>query len=204
VSFARFRHALPAVAAALLAAGCTTGGLRKPSNPLEPIADPTHWLQSRDAFEVAGRVAGAVNGEGFNAQLELRQRGADSQLALRSPLGFGSATVHTDGQRLDYRSSRGETLSGEAGLAALTSRLGFEPPLASLRYWLLGVPDPSAEAGLATSGGDSFEQGGWRVSISEKATASTSAGAIAVPRRLTLERAPVRLRVVVEKWNLDR
>lgn len=200
---ARLRAALPIVTAALLAAGCVTTAARKPF-PTEPIADPTRWLQSRESFEVAGRVAGAVNGDGFNAQIELRQRGADSQLALRSPLGFGSASVHTDGQHLEFRSSRGEKLSGEAGLAALTGRLGFEPPLASLRYWLLGVPDPSAEAGVATAGDDSFQQGGWRISINEKSTASTPAGVVAVPRRLTIERAPVRLRVVVEKWKLDR
>lgn len=204
MTFARRGGTLPLMATALLAAGCATTGARRTTPPAAPVADPAAWLQSRQAFELTGRVAGAVDGEGFNAQLQLRQRGADSQLELRSPLGFGSATVHTDGQHLDYRSSRGERLSGEAGLAALTARLGFEPPLASLRYWLLGVPDPSPQAGAVTSDGEAFEQRGWRVSINEKTTASTPAGVVGVPRRLTLERAPVRLRVVVESWKLDR
>lgn len=187
---------------AALAAGCAT----TPRPAAEPLADPVAFRQSRERFELEGRVAGAVGGEGFNAQLDLKQRGPQSELVLRSPLGFGSATIRTDGERLEYRSSRGDVLEGDEGLAAIAARLGFEPPVRSLRYWLLGVPDPGGAAPVIGEGAapGSFEQQGWRVSVAEWKPATVPAGMVQLPRRVTLERPPVRLRVVVDEWRLDR
>ncbi|MET0292939.1 MAG: outer membrane lipoprotein LolB [Steroidobacteraceae bacterium] len=195
---------LTAVAAMVLAGSSTT--------PPRPAAEPltgssaTRFLQGLDRFEVKGRVAGAVGSEGFNAQLDWQQRKADSKLVLRSPLGFGSATVETDGNELRFQSSRGEKASGEAALQALNTRLGFEPPLRSLRYWLLGVADPSGpsveQIGVAGAPA-AFQQFGWQVTAAEPRPVASPKGAVSLPRRVTIERAPVRLRVVVDGWTLE-
>ena len=200
------RRALCAVVVPLVVAALAAGCATTPRPSAEPLADPVTFLQSRERFELEGRVAGAVGGEGFNAQLDLKQRGAESELVLRSPLGFGSATIRTDGQRLEYRSSRGDVLEGDEGLAAIAARLGFEPPVRSLRYWLMGVPDPGGTAPVIGEGAPpgSFEQQGWRVSVAEWKPTTVPAGVVPLPRRITLERPPVRLRVVVDEWKLDR
>ena len=191
--------------ALVAASGCTT--TRRPETAATPVADPRAFLQSRTRFDLAGRLAGAVGGEGFNAQLQMQQRDARSELVLRSPLGFGSATIRTDGESLEYRSSRGERLSGAEGMAAVAARLGFEPPVRSLRYWLLGVPDPASPSTAIASAppaGAAFEQDGWRVTVGQTRSTALPAGTIDLPRRVTLERPPVRLRVVVDTWKLDR
>lgn len=191
--------------AGLALAGCTS---LKPAVPARSVLTPAEqvsFLQKVEAFQINGRVAGAVGKEGFNAQLDLQQRGDRSTLALRSPLGFGSATVETDGRSLQYRSSRGEQLAGEAGLNALAARLGFEPPLSSLRYWLLGVPDPALPAVEQVTVPDAprtFEQRGWQITISEPAAAAAGSATVQVPRRVTIERPPARLRIIVDKWKL--
>src|SRR5205823_11616108 len=41
--------------------------------------------------------------------------------------------------------ARGQHLDSAAAHADLATRLGFDPPLASLRYWILGVPDPAQD-----------------------------------------------------------
>jgi outer membrane lipoprotein LolB len=197
--------ALLCTATLLLLSGCHSLAPRAPVASLGTGAQRA-YLQQLDGFSLSGRVAGAVGKEGFNAQLDLQQHGTQSRLVLRSPLGFGSATVQTDGRTLEFRSSRGERLTGEAGLQALSNRLGFEPPVQSLRYWLLGVPDPAVPAVEQVPTADSphtFEQRGWQVTATELAPTPTSKGAVEVPRRVTIERATARLRVVVDKWQLD-
>jgi outer membrane lipoprotein LolB len=197
------RPAALLLAAFLVLTACSTTPRRSgaPASPGDQLAT----LHALEGFDFDGRVAGAVGKEGFNAQLELEQRGARSRLSLRSPLGFGSATVETDGSEMTFRSSRGESATGEAARAALTARLGFEPPLGSLRYWLLGVPDPKLPAIQqvpVADGPRGFEQQGWQVTVTESVPAAAPSGEVLVPRRLTLERAPVRLRIVVDKWKL--
>jgi len=89
-------------------------------------------------------------------------------------------------------------------MAAIAARLGFEPPVRSLRYWLLGVPDPAAPTQPPVTPAGQFEQNGWRVTVAESKPMVTAGGVVSLPRRVTLERPPVRLRVVVDTWKLDR
>jgi outer membrane lipoprotein LolB len=192
----------------LLLAGCVTA-LPRP-------AAPAGWesrrlsLQAVDRFRLDGRIAAAVGQEGFNASLAWAQRGSHSDLTLRAPLGFGSAQVTRDGADIRLRSSRGQNLSGSLATDELARRLGFEPPLDSLRYWVLGVPDPARPAietlregqtegrGLAA-----LEQDGWRVEYTEYKAFGAAALDTLLPRRLTLTRAGIRLRLVIDNWKLS-
>jgi outer membrane lipoprotein LolB len=189
--------------AALVLAGCVTA-------PPRPAA-PAGWesrrlqLQAVNRFSLDGRIAAAVGQEGFNASLTWAQRGGHSELTLRAPLGFGSAQVTRDGADIRLRSSRGQNLSGDLAREELAHRLGFEPPLDSLRYWVLGVPDPSrpsVETLGENQGLAAVEQDGWRVEYTEYKAFGAAALDALLPRRLTLTRAGIRLRLVVDHWTL--
>jgi outer membrane lipoprotein LolB len=192
------RRAAAMVLTCLALAGC-------PSLP-QRGAEPQSWdvrraeLQARDSFALAGRVAVAAGEEGFNARLRWQQSGESSEVALDGPLGAGGVRIVSDGASLRVETSRGEQLDAEAARAEIARRLGFEPPLQSLRYWVLGVPDPSipatetldAEARLAT-----LEQAGWRIEYTEY---SAVAGRW-LPRRLTLHHGEVRVRLFFDNWR---
>ncbi len=193
----RLRSALRGVV--LLCAACLCACVtvpRQPEVPQDPQARREH-LQSLSGFSLSGRLAVAVGQEGFSANLDWIQRSAHTELDLRAPLGFGSAHVVREGTQLNLESSRGERFSGPEASEALAARLGFDPPLDSLRYWALGVADPARPA-IETAGEGglpaAIEQDGWRIDYAEfKAS---------LPRRLTLTRGPVRLRLVVDRWTL--
>jgi outer membrane lipoprotein LolB len=198
-------RAVPVLLGALWLAGCVTA-------PPRPAA-PAGWesrrlqLQAVSRFSLDGRIAAAVGQEGFNASLAWAQRGSLSDLTLRAPLGFGSAQVTRDGADIRLRSSRGQNLSGTLATDELARRLGFEPPLDSLRYWVLGVPDPSRPA-VETLGPDvgrglaALEQDGWRVEYGEYKAFGAAALEALLPRRLTLTRTGIRLRLVIDHWKL--
>ena len=79
-------------------------------------------------------------------------------------------------------------------------RMGFEPPLASLRYWMQGVPDP---AGPGTETPDaqgylgSLVQSDWTVTFG--AYMQTADGAL--PQKLTVTRGTVRVRLILDSWH---
>jgi outer membrane lipoprotein LolB len=181
-------------------AACRTAPVPSPTGAAWEVRRPE--LQARNHFELKGRVAVAAGNEGFNANLHWTQEGGRSFLTLEGPLGVGGAQVTASGPELSLVTSRGEHMDSDAAHAALEARLGFDPPLSSLRYWVLGVPDPASpftEALDAQSQRLSgLTQSGWRIDY----TAYTAVGAQSLPSRLTLQRDAVRVRLLVDDWQL--
>jgi outer membrane lipoprotein LolB len=192
------------LAAGLLLAACVTAPPRPRLAP-ENYAARRPLLQAVARFELEGRLAAAVGEEGVNASLTWHQQGRRSELQLRAPLGFGSAQVTREGDEIHLVSSRGEQLSGNLASEELARRLGFAPPLDSLRYWVLGVPDPARPAAETLVSGSQLsvlEQDGWRVEYPEYRRFGTGPLEGLLPRRLTLLRDDIRLKLIVERWHV--
>jgi outer membrane lipoprotein LolB len=158
-------------------------------------------LQTLSRFGFNGRVAVAVGNQGFNAGLRWTQAAAVTRLALTGPLGAGGVEVTATGGELSVVTSNGKRLGNDAARQELEDKLGFEPPLTSLRYWVLGVPDPVTTASVQLDSQQrltQLTQGGWQIVYN----AYMPVGAEWLPRLMTLRRAAVRLRMVVDGWQL--
>ncbi len=183
---------------ALLLAGCQA---------LPPVAT-TPWLsrraelQSIDSYAFTAQLAAATANEGFSASVRWQQQGAASDLLLRAPLGVGGAHLVYDGAVLRVTASDGSQLEGEAARRELVRLLGFEPPLASLRYWLLGVPDPADAVVTETLDAAQrlarLQQGDWQVDYAEYLHSGTQW----LPRRVSIQRGALRLKLRVASWQL--
>jgi outer membrane lipoprotein LolB len=191
-------RAAPAIALAVLLAGCAAAP-KRPALQL-PWPERRAQLQALDPYQLAGRVAVAAGSEAFSAHLSWRQQGARSTVELNGALGIGGMRVVADGESLDVETSKGQRLASDQARAELEGKLGFEPPLASLRYWLLGVPDPGSPA-VETVGADqhlsALEQDGWQIAYPDY----LDADGYSLPRHLTLRHGDVRVRVVVYNWQ---
>lgn len=184
-------------ALAALLAGCTAQPLRQPQ--AQSWEAHRAQLQRREHFDLRGRVAVAAGQDGFNARLRWVQQGARSRLSLDGPLGVGGAQVSLEGDALSVRNSRGETLSDSAARAELVTRLGFDPPLRSLRYWVQGVPDPGTPASETLDERQrlaALEQDGWRIAYA----GYRASGGDWLPEKLSLQREGVRVRLFIEDW----
>lgn len=189
---------------ALLLAACAS----LPAPP--PVAPPAalDWpqrraqLQQRADFTLKGRLAVAAGEEGFSAGLRWQQRDREGLIELDGPFGVGGLRLQVRGESLELTTSRGERLDGAAARGELERRLGFALPLASLRYWVRGVPDPSATADERVDPAAprlaGLAQGGWTV---DYAAYVEDPGAGALPRRLSAVRDGTRLRLVIEAWT---
>jgi outer membrane lipoprotein LolB len=109
--------------------------------------------------------------------------------------------VTTDGQSLVVTDADGRHLGTEHASALLRRRLGTDLPLAELRYWMLGVPSPgspSSVADAAVAPVRVIEQSGWRIGYDM----FIAAGGVSLPERFTATQGGVRLKVVVDDWQV--
>jgi outer membrane lipoprotein LolB len=198
------RLALAGCLALLALAGCRT---RPPPAPVIGPGADAPWseqyaaLSRLESYGLSGRVAVAANGQGFSASLRYSQQPRRADLALDGPLGVGGMRIGVEERDLTVTNSRGQKLDGAAARAEIEARLGFELPLAELRWWLLGLPapQPSAEKQQANpeSPIEAFQQSGWRVSVDSRAPGL----GFSLPQRLTAQRDGARLKLFVEEWR---
>jgi outer membrane lipoprotein LolB len=202
---ARPLHLLAWIAAALWLAGC-----QSVPKPVAPTAAPEQvtagWparraqLQTREQFTTQGRIGVVAGTEGFNAKVRWLQEGARSTVSLDGPLGVGGVRIVDDAGVLTLTTPSGQALDSQAAHDELVRRMGFEPPLNSLRYWVQGVPDPanpSTETAAAQGYLGSLEQSGWTVTFG----AYMQTGDGALPQRLTVARGNVRVKLVIDSWQ---
>jgi outer membrane lipoprotein LolB len=198
------RRLAAACCGTLLLAGCASTRLSH-----EPLAAPAQQalLQGLAGFRLDGRAFVQAGEEGFNASLTWRQHDTESQVRLSGPLGAGSTKLVYSPDDLHVTTSRGEVLENGRAEQVLREQLGFVPPFASLRYWVLGLAAPGEstaeqstdEAGRITA----MTQQGWQIRYNKWTEIATRDGAIRMPRLLTATREDLKLRVVVDRWKLQ-
>jgi len=198
------------IVAVAVIAGCRTVPVQQ-----TPVTGAQPWdvvrpeLQARNHFALKGRVAVAAGKDGFNATLHWTQDGSRSQVSLEGPLGAGAVQITADGNNLSIVNSHGDHLDSDAARAELVARLGFDPPLSSLRYWILGVPDPATPSKEAVDPQQqrlqSLEQDGWQVDYASYMPGGAGAvgadAGVALPAKMTMQRSGVRVRLVVDGWS---
>ena len=192
--------------AVVLIAGCRTAPIQQPATASQPWDATRSELQARDHFALKGRVAVAAGKDGFSASLRWTQAGTRSQVSLEGPLGAGAVQITSDGDALSIVNSHGDHLDSDAARDDLEARLGFDPPLNSLRYWIQGVPDPATPAKETVDPQQqrlqSLQQDGWQIDYTGYMPGTTDgSGAAWLPSRMTVQRTGVRVRVLVDGWT---
>jgi outer membrane lipoprotein LolB len=191
--------ALAAVLGTVLLCACAT--LPRPAATPVPWAQRLAALQAIGHFELRGRLAASTGTEAFSAGLRWQQQDDRASIDLSAPMGFGAAHIEQTTANLQLTTSKGLTLDSAAASDELRATLGFEPPLTSLRYWILGASDPTTSARESLDALQRLarlEQGGWQVDYGEYAMVQHQW----LPRRLSVSRGSLRLRVAIDDWQL--
>jgi len=157
------------------------------------------YLQTLEQWDFDGRIGVSAGDEGFNGKIFWHQNGLAYRARLSGPLGLGTIFVNGDQREVTLTDSDGVVTELKDAEADLRARYGWTIPVASLRYWALGVPDPSTDAETTLEGGRLVElsQSGWSVSILDYA----ERGGLLMPRRLTAVSDDIRVRLVIGGWE---
>lgn len=184
----------------LIFAGCAS------QRPLRELPEISTWelrqsvLQQVDDWGFKGRIAVKTGDDGFNGKFNWTQLGDDFDAKVGGPLGIGTVKIAGDTQHIVLTDKDGVETRLVDPERELMYRYGWTIPVASLRFWALGIPDPALpaktevdDAGRLTH----LEQSNWVVTISRY---KESAGQ-AMPRTLTASNPDTRVRMVIDKWS---
>ena len=191
------------IAICALLAGCVT---TKAERTALAWPEQQALLGKLPEYGLSGRVAVRVGQEGWQANAAWRQRAEVSEVELSGPFGAGSMLLRLSGAELQVVDSQGEILRGDQARDALTARMGFAPPMAELRYWLLALPAPDGGTAVPVHAADGtltrLDQQGWQLIYENYRTEAAPGGTVRLPAKLTATRDAVRLRLVIDRWRL--
>lgn len=188
----------------ILVAGCETLAPRvQGPADLDAWEERRDWLQSLRRWKLEGRVAIAAYDDGWNASVDWTQRDDHLDVKFSGPLGVGSARIDGTPELLTVQTSDGQQFVTRDPETDLYWQLGWTAPLDRMPYWVLGLPGPGAQPVIEVDGGgrpERMQQGGWTITYVDYLLLD---GGEALPRKVEMERAGVRIRLIVSKWDLS-
>jgi outer membrane lipoprotein LolB len=187
---------------ALLLMFCSALAACASVRPVAPPVPAVTWdqrvteLQQATRWRLDGRAAVALGQQGWQATLDWRQSGMFAEVHLSGPFGIGALVLK---QGPDGLSLNGAPPS-DAVLSQVHDKLGFDPPLENLHYWLLGVPNPAS--GFEVSRNDqerakTLTQAGWSIAYDRYLPVAGDM----LPTRVVLSREGVRVRIIIDHWD---
>jgi len=209
------RCAGSAVAAALMVmlmlSGCASTPITTTSAGAESAWQARQAaLAAVPAWTLAGRIAvnnndaasdsapGAIN---ISATLNWAQQPNDYRIDVVPPFGQGAIHLEGNSDGVVMQLPGGRQLSAASPDALLYAQTGLRLPISSLRYWVMGSPDPASEARKAlddTGRALWLEQSGWRIEFLRY----SQINGLDMPDKLTVTRSPMHLRLVIDRWEL--
>lgn len=172
---------------------------------LAPISSATSNInqQAITQYQLAGRVSVAQGENGYFGSLQWKRNSDKHEIEILSPLGQiiarlyknnGIYTLTTDDQRV-FQSQDSEQLMRDA--------LGFALPVSGLEHWVLGRASPNTKYDAQKSADGRIEtllQEGWNIAYAEYIQPANAAEGVAVPRKITLRRADLTIKLVMDSW----
>lgn len=184
---------LPGVLLLLGLSGCA----EQPPAPLK--AEAARALEALPAWNLEGRVGVKLSREGWQADVHWRHERTQDRLRLSGPFSQGLVSIVIQDDLIYINEGEGPVLAKEPE-RYLKERLGFVVPLKSLRYWVLGRPNPALPSQpLSPANGalPGFVQSGWLVRAEDVGLRD----GFEIPGRLWVEGPGVRLKILIDQWS---
>jgi len=194
------RRLLALLAALLVLAGCATVPESVDLPALNGWDTRNEVLGGIQDWQFRGRIAVKAGNEGFNAKFNWNQQGETFSATVAGPLGIGTVRIAGDGGSIVLTDKDGVETALENAESELRRRYGWTIPVTSLRYWALGIPDPTGPALTELNDDDlltRLEQRDWAVEISQY----HEGGGQQMPRILIATNPDTRVRMVIDRWS---
>lgn len=122
------------------------------------------------------------------------------EIWLYSPVGSTIATLYANEEVATLVTSRKETFQSSDVQSLTRDVLGWDLPLAGLKYWVLGRVDPGSPVEQVERDEQQrlkrLVQDGWNIEFAGYADNST------LPASMVLTFADLRLRLLIDGWNV--
>ena len=168
--------------------------------PVEPevhyskIAREHLYKLERWSFE--GRLALTGKNDSWSASINWGHRPDDEKIKLSGPLGQGATVIQLTGDLVTIDRGDGQAQSSTQPEEFINQQLGMFVPVHSLRYWVVGLPEPTS-AFVETATG--FKQAGWFIEYKQMQPVDNQS----MPRKITVTNEQVKLKLIIDQWVLN-
>ncbi len=155
----------------------------------EQIYNIAQW-----SFE--GRLGLTGKNDSWQANINWEHEPNKEEIKLSGPLGQGATVIQLTGNLVSINRGDGKVQSSTQPEAFINQQLGMFVPIRSLRYWIVGLPEPTA-AFIETATG--FVQSGWLVEFKQMQRVNDDY----MPRKISVSNEQVKLKLMIDQWNLS-
>lgn len=177
----------------LMVSGCTTE-IVAPETLYSKITRESLYNLEQWSFE--GRLGLTGIKDSWQANINWQHRSSDEEIRLSGPLGQGATIIKLTGTLVTIDRGNDKIQTSLEPEAFISQQLGMFVPVRSLRYWVIGVPEPGSpyvEAGLG------FRQAGWLIEYKQMQRVNAQN----MPRRITVTNEKVKLKIMIDQWILN-
>ncbi len=177
----------------LMVSGCTTE-IVAPETLYSKITRESLYNLEQWSFE--GRLGLTGIKDSWQANINWQHRSSDEEIRLSGPLGQGATIIKLTGKLVTIDRGNDKIQTSLEPEAFISQQLGMFVPVRSLRYWVIGVPEPGSpyvEAGLG------FRQAGWLIEYKQMQRVNAQN----MPRRITVTNEKVKLKIMIDQWILN-
>lgn len=186
----------------LVVVSLTGCGLVGPNLARVPSLSQTQAsLYTLKSWRMDGRIGVQTGSDAWQANLFWEHDATQDRLRVSGPLSQGMVSIVIQQDLIFINLGEGRTELSHNPEALLRERLGFSVPLPSLRYWILGLPDPARAYTTASGGGpwNGFQQSGWTVVLER----FLDVGSRLLPQKIRVQGGEVRLKIVADNWEIE-
>ncbi len=162
-----------------------------------------HALAQLDNWSFKGRLAVKDKvQDSWSASLRWQQEDDSYDIHLSGAFGQGAARLFGHEGYAVIETSQHAALTATSAELLMQEQLGWSVPVQGFKYWLVGSPEPGMidrhsidEFGRLSE----LEQSGWQM----RYRSYTIVNGIELPRKLELENERLRVRLVIDSWQIN-
>jgi outer membrane lipoprotein LolB len=168
--------------------------------PLEPEVHYSKIIREHlyklERWSFEGRLALTGKNDNWQANINWGHGPDDEEIKLSGPLGQGATVIQLTGDLVTIDRGNDKVKSSTQPEAFINQQLGMFVPVRSLRYWVVGLPEPTS-AFVETATG--FKQAGWFIEYKQMQPVDDQF----MPRKITVTNEQVKLKLIIDQWVLN-
>ena len=168
-----------------------------------PVEPEVHYsklarehLYKLEQWSFEGRVALAGKNDNWQASINWGHKSDDEEIKLSGPLGQGATVIRLTGDLVTIDRGDDRVQSSTQPEEFINQQLGMFVPVHSLRYWVIGLPEPTS-AFVETATG--FKQAGWFIEYKQMQPVDEQS----MPRKIMVTNERVKLKLIIDQWVLN-
>ncbi|MGZ5050633.1 MAG: lipoprotein insertase outer membrane protein LolB [Methylobacter sp.] len=171
---------------------------------IAPVETELHYsrkemlhLYQLERWGFEGRLALTGKSDSWSANITWEHTPEMEKIRLTGPLGQGAVVILLAGNTVTIDRGGKDVQSSEHPEEFVNQQLGMFVPVRSLRYWVVGLPEPTRSYQDNSAG---FSQAGWLSEYKQMQDVDKSG---VMPHKMLVMNDQVKLKLIIDHWDLN-